>query len=298
MVPTMAQVPSGAVAPVWRTSRFKIDLRRPRVMGVVNLTPDSFSDGGRFRKPGDAVSHCETLLAQGADLLDLGAESSRPGSREIDGEEEWGRLEPVLRDVVRLNVPISIDTHRSQTMQRALDLGADIINDIWALRRPGATSVVSRYPACGVCLMHMHGEPQSMQDSPLAGDAVLAVRQFLESRTSLLLGLGVEAARIAWDPGIGFGKTVDQNLALLARQGELLTGGFPLLVGWSRKSTLGAVTGLGRDDRLIPSVAAALLAVERGARLVRVHDVAETVAALKIWNATNNEANNIEGTIA
>ena len=120
MVPTMAQVPSGAVAPVWRTSRFRIDLRRPRVMGVVNLTPDSFSDGGRFRKPGDAVSHCETLLAQGADLLDLGAESSRPGSREIDGEEEWVRLEPVLRDVVRLNVPISIDTHRSQTMQRCL----------------------------------------------------------------------------------------------------------------------------------------------------------------------------------
>lgn len=261
-------------------------------MGIVNLTPDSFSDGGRFTDPRAAIRHCEDLRAQGADILDLGAESSRPGSREIGAEQEWARLAPVLREAVRMNIPVSVDTWRSETMQRALDEGADIINDIWALRRPGAVSVVARHRQCGVCLMHMHGEPQHMQDEPMIGDAVPLVRRFLEARTAVLLGLGVARERVVWDPGIGFGKTVEQNFSLLARQAEWLGAGYPGLVGWSRKSSLGAATGLGPGDRLVPSLAAALLAVERGARILRVHDVAATVAALQIWNAIHLEATN------
>jgi dihydropteroate synthase len=171
-------------------------------------------------------------------------------------------------------------------MRAALGEGADIINDIWALRQPGAREAVASHPNCGVCLMHMHGEPQTMQRTPMAGDAVPQVLSFLEQHTRMLLALGVEKARIVWDGGVGFGKTIQQNFALLARQQELLAAGFPLLAAWSRKSSLGTVTGLPVEDRMVPSVAAALLAVERGARIVRVHDVAQTAAALKVWAAT------------
>jgi dihydropteroate synthase len=171
-------------------------------------------------------------------------------------------------------------------MRRALDLGADIINDIWALRRPGARELVAAHPSCGVCLMHMHGEPQTMQRAPLEGDAVPQVAAFLLQATREIQALGVENARIVWDAGIGFGKSVAQNFALLARQDELLAAGFPLLTGWSRKSSLGTVTGWPVNERMVPSVAAALLAAERGARILRVHDVKETVAALKVWLAT------------
>lgn len=269
----------------WQTSRHLIDLSRPRVMGIVNVTPDSFSDGGRYRSTQSALAHCEQLLVQGAHILDLGGESSRPGTPPVPLEEELARVLPVLREAVTLGVPVSVDTYKPEVMQQALDLGADIINDIWALRRPGAREVIAAHPSCGVCLMHMHGEPQTMQRSPLEGDAVPQVLSFLEQNTQVLRGLGVDSARIVWDPGIGFGKTVEQNFALLARQHELLAAGYPLLAGWSRKSSLGTVTGLPVNDRVSPSVAAALLAVERGARIVRVHDVKETVAALKVWGA-------------
>lgn len=256
-------------------------------MGIVNVTPDSFSDGGQFASTRSAVAHCERLVAQGADILDLGAESSRPGSPPVPLDEELARLLPVLREAVRLGVPVSVDTYKPEVMREALDLGADIVNDIWALRQPGARDVVAAHPTCGVCLMHMHGEPQTMQRQPMEGDAVAQVAAFLAEQTQALTALGVAADRITWDPGIGFGKTVAQNFALLARQQELLEAGYPLLAGWSRKSSLGAVTGAEVGDRLAPSLAAALLAVERGARIVRVHDVRETVATLKVWAAAS-----------
>jgi dihydropteroate synthase len=269
----------------WQTSRHLIDLTRPRVMGIVNVTPDSFSDGGRYASTRSAVAHCEQLVSDGADILDIGGESSRPGTPPVSLEEELARIIPVLREAVTLGAPVSVDTYKPEVMRQALDLGADIVNDIWALQQPGARELVAAHPSCGICLMHMHGEPSTMQRSPMEGDAVTQVAAFLERVSKALLELGVARTRIAWDPGIGFGKTVDQNFALLARQRELVAGGFPLVVGWSRKSSLGSVTGLPVNERLAASVAAALLAVERGAHVVRVHDVKETVAALKVRDA-------------
>ena len=269
----------------WQTARFAIALDRPRVMGIVNVTPDSFSDGGRFVSTRTALEHCEQLVREGADILDIGGESTRPGIAPVTLEEERARVMPVVREAVRFGLPISVDTYKPEIMQEALDLGIDIVNDIWALRQPGAIDVVAAHPACGVCLMHMHGEPATMQRTPMQGDAVPQVRDFLRERSDALLALGVSVSRIAWDPGIGFGKTVEQNFALLARQRELLHDGYPLLAGWSRKSSLGSVTGAPVGERMVPSVAAALLAVDKGAAIVRVHDVRETVAALKVWSA-------------
>jgi dihydropteroate synthase len=269
----------------WQTSRHLIELSRPRVMGIVNVTPDSFSDGGRYAGTRSALAHCEQLLVEGADVLDIGGESSRPGTPPVQLQEELARVLPVLREAVKLGVPVSVDTYKPEVMRQALELGVDIINDIWALQQPGAREAVAAHPRCGICLMHMHGEPQSMQRSPMEGDAVPHVVAFLWQASLALQELGVDRGRIAWDPGIGFGKTVDQNFALLARQDELLAPGYPLLVGWSRKSSLGSVTGQPVNERLAASVAAAVLAVERGAHLVRVHDVQETVAALKVRGA-------------
>lgn len=270
--------------PFWQTTRFQLDLARPLVMGIVNVTPDSFSDGGQHDQAVAALAHAERLLKEGAHVLDIGGESSRPGAPALSEEEEWRRIEPVLTECLRWQVPISLDTYKPAIMRRALGLGVDIINDIWALRQPGAVSAVAD-SVCGVCVMHMHGEPQTMQLQPLQGDAMQAVRAFLQERVSVLAAAGVVNERIALDPGVGFGKTVEQNFSLLAQQAALQLPGHPWLVGWSRKSSLGAVTGLDLSQRLVPSVAAAVLAVERGAHIVRVHDVAETVAALAVWQA-------------
>ena len=270
---------------IWQTSRFAIDLARPQVMGIVNVTPDSFSDGGRYGSTAAALRHCEQLLKEGADILDIGGESTRPGSRAVPLDEELSRVVPLVREAVTLGVPISVDTYKPEVMRAVLDLGADIVNDIWALRQPGAAAAVAAHPQCGVCLMHMHRDPQTMQQAPMDGDVVPQVLSFLELQAHNLLALGVEKTRILLDAGIGFGKTVEQNFALLARHSELLAAGYPLLAGWSRKSSLGAVTGLEVDQRMVPSVAAAVLAVERGASVVRVHDVRETVAALAVWSA-------------
>lgn len=286
----------------WNTTRFLVDLTKPKVMGIVNVTPDSFSDGGQHASTAAALRHCEILLKDGADILDIGGESSRPGASPVALEEELKRVLPVVRGAVKLGVPVSVDTCKPGVMQAVLDLGADIINDIWALRwrDPAAApsqmdgmQVVSRHAGCGVCLMHMHREPLTMQRVPMEGDVVAQVRSFFQSAARDLQGLGVQKNRIVLDPGIGFGKTVAQNFALLARQGELLIGGYPLLVGWSRKSSLAAVTGSVTasvaqgpgQERMVASVAAALLALERGASIVRVHDVLETVQALKVLNA-------------
>jgi dihydropteroate synthase len=269
----------------WQTTRFDIDLHRPQVMGIVNITPDSFSDGGQHAEVRLALAHCEQLLRDGADMLDLGGESSRPGAAPVPLEAERARVLPVLKEALTLGVPISIDTYKPELMQAALDLGADIINDIAALRQTGAVQVVAQHARCGVCLMHMQGEPRSMQAAPQYGDVVAEVGRFLSARATVLCDAGVAPARIMFDPGIGFGKTVAHNVALLARQRELLGLGYPLLLGWSRKSTLGALTGRDVADRLAASLAAALASVQHGARVLRVHDVAATVDALKVWGA-------------
>jgi dihydropteroate synthase len=272
----------------WQTTRYSIDLAVPRVMGIVNITPDSFSDGGRYAETAAALAHCERLLKDGADILDIGGESSRPGSEPVSLEDERARVMPVLREATKLGVPVSLDSYKPALMREALDLGVDIVNDIKALREPGAIDVVAAHPSCGVCLMHMRGlEPKAMQDGePRYDDVVAEVRAFLSERVDAVVAAGVARARIAIDPGIGFGKRTEHNFALLERQGELLALGLPVLAGWSRKGSLGRITGReAAADRLVPSVAAALAAVQRGARIVRVHDVAETVDALKVWKA-------------
>jgi dihydropteroate synthase len=270
--------------PHWTTTRHPIDLSQPRVMAIVNVTPDSFADGGQHADAASALRHCEQLLKDGADILDIGGQSTRPGSPALPLSEELARVLPVLRGAVKLGVPISVDTCKPEVMAAALDEGADIINDIWALRQPGAMEVVARHPSCGICLMHMHGEPRTMQDSPMTGDAVPQALLFLQHRVQAAQARGVNRSRIVIDPGIGFGKTVAQNFALLARQQELLAAGYPLLAGWSRKSSLGAALGGAPPaERVAASVAAALLAVERGASIVRVHDARETAQALAVW---------------
>lgn len=285
----------------WNTSRFLLDLTAPKVMGIVNATPDSFSDGGQYTSTSAALRHCEKLLEEGADILDIGGESSRPGAQPIDLKEELRRVLPVVREAVKLHVPLSVDTYKPKVMRAVLDLGADIINDIWALRwrdsdpstHLDGMQVVAQHPACGVCLMHMHREPRSMQLAPMEGDVVPQVLLFLQQMAQDLQGRGVQKNRIVIDPGIGFGKTVAQNFALLARQDELLAAGYPLLLGWSRKSSLAALSGIAtssvawRDwhEHLVPSVVAAILALERGASIVRVHDVQQTVQAIKVLAA-------------
>ena len=273
---------------LWKTTRYQVDLSQPQVMGIVNVTPDSFSDGGRLADDTAALRHCEQLLKDGAHLLDIGGESTRPGSPAVPLDEELARVLPVLREAVKLGVPISVDTYKPEVMAAALDLGVDIVNDIWALRRAGALEVVRNHPACGVSLMHMHGDPQTMQVAPMEGDAVPQVLLFLEQSAQSLQAQGVHKSRIVLDPGIGFGKTVAQNFALLARQAELLVAGFPLLIGWSRKSSIGKALQADAPEppppgeRLVGSVAAALMAAERGASILRVHDVRETVQALQV----------------
>ena len=273
---------------IWQTSRFKLDLTQPKVMGIVNLTPDSFSDGGRHSSLSRALENAQVLLAQGADILDIGGESSRPGAEPVSVQEELKRVLPFLQEALTWKVPISVDTYKPEVMQAALDLGADVINDIWALRQPGALQMVALYPQCGVCLMHMHREPQTMMAQPMTGDALPLVKEFLSKQVLKLRDSGVQANRIVLDPGIGFGKTIEQNLSLLQRQSELLSLGHPLMAGWSRKDTLGklvAVQGQAPEpkDRVGASVAAALIAVQNGATVLRVHDVKETVQALRVW---------------
>ena len=271
---------------VWQTSRFRIDLAQPRVMGIVNITPDSFSDGGAHASTETALRHCEQLLKEGADILDIGGESTRPGSPAVPLDVELARVLPVVREAVKLNVPLSIDTYKPEVMRAVFDLGADIVNDIWALRQPGAREAVAAHPSCGICLMHMHRDPQTMQAVPMQGDVIPEVLSFWAAQLAQLHALQIDPSRITLDPGVGFGKTVTQNFALLGRQRELLGAGYPLLLGWSRKSSIGAVTGIeAAGERIVPSVAAAVLAVDRGAAIVRVHDVRDTVAALAVWRA-------------
>lgn len=272
----------------WAAGRFRLDLHRPLVMGIVNLTPDSFSDGGQFADPAAGLRHAQTLVEQGADILDVGGESTRPGSAPPTDAQEWARIEPVLREIMRWNVPVSVDTYRPATMRRALDLGVDIINDVAALRQPGAEELVADSTA-GVCLMHMQGLPTTMQVAPHYDDVRREVRDFLLDRAQALLGRGVAAERICLDPGFGFGKTLEHNVSLMHGLGELVACGYPVLVGFSRKSMIGGLTGKPVEQRMAGSVAAALAGVSAGAQIVRVHDVAETRDALTVWRALHEE---------
>ncbi len=278
----------------WQTTRFRIDLSRPRVMGIVNATPDSFSDGGQHATASAAIAHCEQLVREGADLLDIGGESTRPGAQAPGDDGELQRVLPVLRAAVTMGVPVSVDTSSPRVMAEALALGVDIVNDVRALRRPGALACVAAHLQAGVCLMHMRGEPASMQSLADYGDVLAEVRDFLRASALAVEAAGVARERIAIDPGIGFAKRPEHNLALLTRQKELCRLGWPLLVGWSRKGTLGLLTGRPVGQRVVASVTAALLAAQRGAAILRVHDVAATVDALKVWHAV--ESGSIDGT--
>lgn len=270
----------------WQTTRFLLDLTaRPLVMGIVNVTPDSFSDGGLHGERRAAIAHCELLSREGADILDIGGESSRPGAPLLTADEEWRRIADVLAAALQMGVPVSVDSSKPEVMRRALDMGVDIVNDIQSLRRPGAIDLLARHGQAGVCLMHMRGEPATMQGLVEYRDIVSEVGDFLAERAGALCAAGVAPERIVLDPGYGFAKTPEQNFELLRRQAVLLTLGYPLLVGWSRKSSLGALTGRAVGERLPASLAAALAAVSNGARIVRVHDVAPTVDALKVWSA-------------
>jgi dihydropteroate synthase len=269
----------------WLTTRYRIDLARPRVMGIVNVTPDSFADGGSYAATEAAIAHCESLCEQGADILDIGGEATRPGARAPSLDEERERVLPVLRHALRLGVAVSVDTRHTATMRDALEAGADIINDVNALRGEGAEALLASYPRAGMCLMHMAGDPSTMQLAPHYADVTVEVTQFLSSRAARLQALGVMAERIVLDPGLGFGKTVAHNIQLHRHLPALLKLGFPLLVGWSRKSSLGTITGKPVNERQAASVGAALAAAHRGARVLRVHDVGATVDALKTWQS-------------
>lgn len=259
-----------------------------RVMGIVNVTPDSFSDGGRYTSAAGAIAHALRLVGEGADLLDIGGESTRPGAAPVDADEELRRVIPVVEGLLRCGVPLSVDTCKPEVMSRAIAAGADMINDVGALRAAGALEAVAP-SAAAVCLMHMRGEPRTMQMAPEYRDVVGEVGSFLAERVSAAEAAGIARSRIVADPGFGFGKTVAHNLALLRRLDAFAALGVPLLVGLSRKSMFRAIAGLEVQDRLIPSVAAAVVAAMKGARILRVHDVEETKLALRVVGALESE---------
>ena len=280
--------PSSFLEP-FRCGRFLLDLRRPLVMGIVNVTADSFSDGGRFLAPDHAVAAARRLVAEGADIVDIGAESTRPGSLPVPDDVEWQRLEPVLLALADLDSPVSVDTRHPSVMAKAVACGASIINDVEGFRSPEAIDVVAG-TAVGLVVMHMKGEPRTMQQAPYYDNVVTEVCDFLQRQRDLLEARGVARDRLCLDPGFGFGKSLAHNLTLLARLDEMRKLGCPILVGMSRKSMVGGLTGLPIAERLGSSIAAALAAVDRGAHIVRVHDVAQTLAALTVWKAVQDES--------
>ena len=275
----------------WRCGRFLFEFQpnaRPLVMGILNATPDSFSDGGQFYQRDAGLKQAERMIAAGVDIIDIGGESTRPGAEPVALQEELDRVLPVIEALKDCGVALSIDTYKPETMRSALDLGVDCVNDIWALRQEGAVEVVKQ-SNCGVVIMHMQRDPQTMQFNPNYTNVVQDVQAFLLERCALLEELGVASDRIVIDPGFGFGKSLEHNYQLLAQFQLLTKHGYPVLAGISRKSMLGKVTNQEVGDRLIPSIAAAILAVERGAQIVRTHDVRETIDALKIWQAMREQ---------
>jgi len=264
-------------------------------MGILNVTPDSFSDGGQYAMRGDALRQAERMMLEGADIIDIGGESTRPGAPPVPLDQELERVIPLIEQLHGANVPLSVDTYKPEVMRRALNAGADLINDIWGFRMPGAIDAV-RDSNCGLCVMHMLGEPQTMQlGEPAYGDVVNEVREFLNERVTALRQAGIARERISVDPGFGFGKAVvEHNYALLARLADSAPHAeppYPILAGMSRKSMIGAVTGRPAPERVAGSITAAVLAAERGAAILRVHDVAQTVDALNVWAALRDAAN-------
>jgi dihydropteroate synthase len=276
---------------VLRCGRQTLDLSRPRVMGVLNVTPDSFSDGGRFLDFDRALAHARSMLADGADIIDIGGESTRPGALPTSEADEIARVIPIVEALAREGALISVDTMKPAVMRAAIVAGASMINDVRALQEAGAIEEVAGSQVA-VCLMHMQGEPRSMQSAPVYRDVGTEVRDFLQARVVACKSAGIDANRIAIDPGFGFGKTVAHNLRLIRELSTIASLGYPVVVGASRKSTIGKLTGREANDRLAGSIAAALAAVAHGASIVRVHDVRETVDALNVWRAieTGNEA--------
>lgn len=268
-----------------RLKRGVLDLSGPVVMGVLNVTPDSFSDGGRFSELDAALRQAERMVAEGAAIIDVGGESTRPGAEEVPEQREMERIAPVIEAVAsRFDVVVSVDTSKAGVMREAVARGAGLINDVYALRREGALEEAARLEAA-VCLMHMQGEPRTMQENPQYADVVGEVAAFLEERAAACEAGGLSRDRIVIDPGFGFGKTEQHNVRLLAELSRLGRPGLPVLVGLSRKRTLGSLTGRGMDERMPAGVAAAVLAVERGAHIVRTHDVGPTVDALAVATA-------------
>ena len=267
--------------------RFEFSLERPLVMGILNVTPDSFSDGSRHLETDAAIAHGLKLVSEGADIIDIGAESTRPGAAPVSLHEEIDRLLPVIEGLRDCGAAISVDTFKPEVMQGVLDAGADMINDIYGFRRPGALEAVAA-SYCGLCVMHMQGEPRTMQEAPQYDDVVSEVREFLLERIGAIRQHGMHPRRILLDPGFGFGKTVQHNYELLRRLPELFLDDYPWLVALSRKSMIGHVVGREPDQRLGGSIAGALAGIARGAAMVRVHDVAQTVDALKVWAAVEN----------
>jgi dihydropteroate synthase len=264
-----------------RAGRYSLALTQPLVMGIVNVTPDSFSDGGKFLDAARAIAHAHALADAGADVLDIGGESTRPGAAEVGEQEELDRVIPVIEALVARNLPLSIDTQKPAVMREAIAAGASMVNDVAALRATGALEACAAADVA-VCLMHMQGEPRTMQAAPQYEDVVAEVKAFLLDRAAVCERAGISRNRIVIDPGIGFGKTLEHNLALLRAAAELADTGYPLLIGVSRKSMFKALFGLESGERLVPSVVAAVLAAQQGAAILRVHDVRETVQALTL----------------
>jgi dihydropteroate synthase len=261
---------------------------RPLIMGIINVTPDSFSDGGLYLSTQQAIAHARNLIDEGADILDIGGESTRPGSQQVSTEEELKRVIPVLEALADTGIPISIDTSKPEVMKHAIAAGAFMINDVNALRSPGALEAVAQSDHVQLCLMHMQGTPQTMQANPQYHNIVDEVKDFLHQRIQAAAAAGISQDRLVIDPGFGFGKTLHHNFTLLNQLDQLTTLGVPLLAGLSRKSMLGAITGNNVDHRIHESIAAALLAVTKGAKIVRVHDVKASKEALAIYNAMKN----------
>ena len=276
--------PVTSEAPVFRCGPFAFALARPLVMGILNVTPDSFSDGGRFDDRGLALTHAQQMRADGADIVDIGGESSRPGADPVAEDVERARVLPLVETLAAEGIPVSVDTRRPAVMRAAIAAGAAMINDVSALREPGAIEACAASDV-GVCLMHMQREPRTMQQAPSYADVVTEVRDFLLARAQSCVDAGIDRARIAIDPGFGFGKTLAHNLALLRALATFSATGFPVVAGLSRKASLGEITGRTVDERLPASIAAALSAVAHGAAVIRVHDVRATVDALKVWRA-------------
>jgi dihydropteroate synthase len=264
--------------------KFKLDLSQPKVMGIVNVTPDSFSDGGRHLAFEAAVEHARRLIEEGADILDIGGESTRPGADPVSEQQELDRVLPVIEELAGISIPISIDTYKPEVMRAALAAGADMVNDVNALQSEGALDVVAKTTA-GICLMHKQGAPQNMQQQPHYQQVSVEVNTFLRERLAAATAAGIALERLIIDPGFGFGKSLEHNLALLKNLHAFTLLGVPVLAGLSRKSMLGTITGREVGDRMAASIAAALISVQRGASVVRVHDVRATVDVLKVWRA-------------